>query len=74
MATLPRRLPPTPEERLKVILAHSSAQGSTRFEGTVTPTPTTTAADSSKVYVQDDEPLSAGIGDMWIRVTPPVEP
>lgn len=53
----------------------SSTSGSTRFEGAVNPSPTASVKETNKVYVQDDEPVDAEIGDLWVVpvVTPEPE-
>lgn len=68
MSKLPRRLPPTPEERLKILLSRlgSSVSGQTRFEGPVNPKPTNTVEPGNTIFLQNEEPQNAGVGDLWL--------
>lgn len=69
MSQLPRRLPVSEEERMKILLtkAGSSVAGITRFEGDVHVNPTVTPNPSNRVYVQENEPEGAEVGDLWVK-------
>ena len=68
MAKLPRRLPPSPEERLKILLSKlgTGTAGATRFEGDIGPVPTVSVTPGNTIFVSVDEPPDANVGDIWV--------